>query len=271
MTEARKDKQAGGILGQLMGGILGGGIRVVDLTMTLQPDVPTIVMPLEFGQTWPFRMEEISRYDHRGPFCYWNNLSCGEHTGTHFDAPIHWVSGKDLPENATDTIPVEKFLAHACVVDCSSQAAADPDFLLTQMFVEEWETANGVIPPRSWLLMRTDWSLKHTAVEYMNMMDDGAHTPGPHEDLIPWLIEERDVIGFGCEAVGTDAGQAQHFNVPFPCHYHMHGNNRFGLPALTNLDALPPQGAMLITPPLKIRQGSGSPARILALVESTNG
>ena len=55
---------------------------------------------------------------------------------------------------------------------------------------------------------------------------------------------------------------------PFPCHYHMHGNNRFGLASLTNLDQLPPQGALLITPPLKIRQGSGSPARILALVEA---
>ena len=124
-----------GVLSQLMGGILGGGVRVVDLTMTLQPDVPTIVMPPEFGQSWPFRMEEISKYDHRGPFCYWNNLSCGEHTGTHFDAPIHWVSGKNLPENATDTIPVEKFLAHACVVDCSTEADDDPDFLLTQEFI----------------------------------------------------------------------------------------------------------------------------------------
>jgi len=117
-------------------------------------------------------------------------------------------------------------------------------------------------------LMRTDWSLKPDPVAYMNMGEDGAHTPGPHENLIPWLIEERDVIGFGCEAVGTDAGQAGHFNVPYPCHYFMHGNNRFGLPALTNLDVLPPQGALLITPPLKIRQGSGSPARVLALVEN---
>jgi kynurenine formamidase len=257
-----------GLLGELMGGIVGGGIQVVDLTMTLQPDVPTIVMPPELGQSWPFRMEEISRYDHRGPFCYWNNLSCGEHTGTHFDAPIHWVSGKDLPENATDTIPVEKFLAHACVIDCSQAAAADPDYLLTQGDVEDWEAEHGIIPARSWLLMRTDWSKKSDPAAYMNMDEEGAHTPGPHEDLIPWLIEERDVIGFGCEAVGTDAGQAQHANVPFPCHYHMHGNNRFGLPALTNLDALPPQGAVLITPPLKIRQGSGSPTRVLALVET---
>ncbi len=256
-----------GILGRFLTGIVSGRIRVVDLTMTLQPDFPTITMPPELGQSWPFRMEEISRYDHRGPAWYWNNLSCGEHTGTHFDAPIHWISGKDLPENATDTIPVEKFLAHACVVDCSEQAASDPDFLLTIEMVEAWEAEHGRVPARSWLLMRTDWSWKRDPADYMNMADDGAHTPGPHEDLVPWLIAERDVIGFGCEAVGTDAGQAPHLKVPFPCHYHMHGNNRFGLPSLTNLDLLPPQGAVLITPPLKIRQGSGSPTRVLALVE----
>ena len=256
------------LLRQLLGSIVNGDVQVVDLTMTLKPDLPTIVMPPEFGQSWPFRMEEISRYDHRGPFCYWNNLSCGEHTGTHFDAPIHWVSGKDLHENTTDTIPVKKFLAHACVIDCSNEAENDPDYLLTQEAVEDWEGEHGRIPPQSWLLMRTDWSLKRDAKAYMNMRDDGAHTPGPHEQLIPWLIEERDVIGFGSEAVGTDAGQAGHFNVPYPCHYFMHGNNRFGLPALTNLNILPPQGTLLITPPLKIRHGSGSPTRVLALVEN---
>lgn len=254
-------------LGAFLEGIVSGRIRVVDLTMTLQPDFPTIVLPPEFGQSWPFRMEEISRYDHRGPFCYWNNFACGEHTGTHFDAPIHWISGKDLPQNATDTIPPEKFIAHACVLDCAAAAAADPDYLLTIAEVERWEAQHGRIPPRSWLLMRTDWS-RRSRIDYMNMGADGAHTPGPHPDLLPWAVEERDIIGFGSEAVGTDAGQALHFPVPFPCHYHAHGNNRFGLPSLTNLDQLPPQGTVLITPPLKIRDGSGSPTRVLALVET---
>lgn len=258
-----------GLLAGLLAGITGGGIQVIDLTMTLQPDFPTIVLPPEFGQSWPFRMEEISRYDHRGPAWYHNNLSCGEHTGTHFDAPIHWISGKDLPNNTTDTIPVEQFIAHACVVDCSAESTGDPDFLLTIEHVEAWEATHGTIPPRNWLLMRTDWSRRKDPDEYMNMAEDGSHTPGPHEALIPWLIEKRDIVGFGCEAVGTDAGQALHANTPFPCHYHLHGNNRFGLPSLTNLDLLPPSGAVLITPPLKIRQGSGSPVRVLALIEAT--
>jgi len=72
-----------------------GAIRVIDLTQTLSQDFPIIALPPELGQCAPFRIEEISRYDERGPAWYWNNISLGEHTGTHFDAPIHWVSGKD--------------------------------------------------------------------------------------------------------------------------------------------------------------------------------
>ena len=89
-----------------------GAIRIIDLTQTLGPDFPSIVMPPEIGQSRAFRMEEISRYDERGGAWYWNNLSFGEHTGTHFDAPIHWVSGRDLPNSSTDTIPVDDLISN---------------------------------------------------------------------------------------------------------------------------------------------------------------
>jgi kynurenine formamidase len=241
-----------------------GRIRVVDLTQTLTPEFPQIALPPEMGQCWPFRIEEVSHYDERGPGWYWNNFSCGEHTGTHFDAPIHWVSGKDHPANATDTIAPDKFIAPACVIDVSRDAAADPDFLLTPQRVEQWEQTYGRIEAGSWLLMRTDWS-KRSGADFANMQDDGSHVPGPHPDLVPFLARERDVIGFGSEGVGTDAGQAYRFDPPFPCHSIMHGSNKFGLASLANLDQLPPKGALLITAPLKIVGGSGSPCRVLAL------
>ena len=93
------------LLGGLVAALASGRIRVVDLTQTLTPDFPQIALPPEMGQCWPFRIEEVSQYDERGPGWYWNNFSCGEHTGTHFDAPIHWISGRDLPNNSVDTIP----------------------------------------------------------------------------------------------------------------------------------------------------------------------
>ncbi|HTP73104.1 MAG TPA: cyclase family protein [Burkholderiaceae bacterium] len=258
------------LLSLLAGALAGGRIRVVDLTQTLAPEFPQIALPPEMGQCWPFRIEEVSRYDERGPGWYWNNFSCGEHTGTHFDAPIHWVSGKDLPHGSVDTVPVEHFIAAACVVDCSAQAAADPDYLLTVADLEAFEAAHGRIPAGAWLLMRTDWSRRwveqRDALAYQNFDDQGQHTPGPSSEAVRWLVEERQVLGFGSEAIGTDAGQGAHLRPPYPCHTFMHGAGRYGLQCLTNLDQLPPTGSVLICPPLKIQRGSGSPLRVLALV-----
>lgn len=256
------------LLAEFMTSLLDGRLAVVDLTETLAPEFPTIVLPPEFNQAWPFRLEEISRYDERGPAWYWNNFSCSEHTGTHFDAPIHWVSGKDLPNNAVDSIAPENFIAHACVIDVSAECADDADYLLTIARVEQWEAEHGRIPARSWVLMRTDWSKRQKPKAYLNMAEDGAHSPGPDAEVVPWLIRERNVHGFGTESVGTDAGQAQHLNPPYPCHYYMHGNNRYGLQCLTNLDRLPPTGSVILAAPLKIRNGSGSPLRVLALTPS---
>jgi kynurenine formamidase len=133
-------------LSSLVDGILGGGIRVVDLTVPLDAATQTIQLPAQFAPSKPFALEEISRYDERGPAWYWNNISCGEHTGTHFDAPVHWVTGKDYPDNATHNIPVERFIGPACVIDVSAQVRASADFLLTQPLVEEWERKHGRIP-----------------------------------------------------------------------------------------------------------------------------
>ena len=243
-----------------------GRVEVVDLTQTLSPDVPTIVLPPELGQSRPFRMEEVSRYDARGPAWYWNSFSCGEHTGTHFDAPVHWITGRERQNGSTDTIPPADFVAPACVIDCTAEAAADADFLLTRPFLEAWEARHGRIPPRSWVLMRTDWSKRTDPVAYQNMDAEGPHTPGPDEGAVLFLLKERDVLGFGTETIGTDAGQASHFRPPYPCHHHMHGAGRYGLQCLTNLARLPPTGALIVAAPLKILQGSGSPLRVLALV-----
>jgi kynurenine formamidase len=254
------------ILSELSGALANGGVRVVDLSQTLSSRFPQIVLPPEFDQCAPFRMEEISRYDERGPAWYWNNLSFGEHTGTHFDAPIHWITGRDLPNNATDTMPPVSFVGLACVVDCVAESARDADFLLTADHLRTWEARYGRIPARAWVLMRTDWSKHADPVAYQNFDQTGQHTPGPDASAVRFLVEERDVLGFGTETIGTDAGQAAHFRPPYPCHTYMHGAGRYGLQCLANLDRLPPTGAILIAAPLKVLKGSGSPVRALALV-----
>ncbi len=252
------------ILNDLAGALAGGDVEVVDLTHTLDPDFPVIVLPPEFGQCARFRLEEVSAYDHRGPGWKWHNISMNEHTGTHFDAPVHWVSGRHVPNGAVDEIPAEALIGPVVVIDCSDGAAKDDDYELTPEVIEAWEAQHGRIPAGAWVLMRTDWSRRRGA-EYLNMREDGAHSPGPTPEAVQLLVA-RDIRGFGTETVGTDAGQGSHYDPPFPAHFFLHGAGKYGLQCLANLDRLPPTGAMLITPPLKIRGGTGSPLRVLALV-----
>lgn len=244
-----------------------GGIRIVDLTHTLSPEFPTLVLPPQLGQVWPFKLETICQYDEAGPGWYWNNFSCGEHTGTHFDAPAHWITGKDHPGNTVDTIECANFIAPAAVVDATSQVAADPDWLLTVEFLEQWEAAHGRIQAGAWLVLRTGWAQRISdPPSFLNLKEDGAHTPGPTQAAVEWLIHERQVHGFAAETINTDAGQSYKWPVPYPCHTLMHGANRYGLQCLRNLDQLPPTGALILAAPLRIKGGSGSPLRVLALV-----
>ncbi|GIV68410.1 cyclase family protein [Caldilinea sp.] len=254
------------VLSQLVEALRSGAVRVVDLTQPLGPDTPVIELPPIFASSPGFSMEVISRYDDKGPAWYWNTIHLGEHTGTHFDAPVHWITGAQLPDNTLDKIPASKLIGPACVIDCSKEAEADNDFLLTREHVLAWEAAHGRIPPGSWLLMRTDWSKRKGREAFLNIRADGAHSPGFTPDCVRFLAFERDVLGVGVECVGTDAGQAASFDPPFPAHNIMHGSGRFGLASLANLDQLPPTGAIVIAAPLKIVEGSGSPARVLALV-----
>lgn len=254
------------VLDALNQGIASGAVRIVDLTHPLTPDFPVMILPPEFGQCQPFRMEEVSRYDARGPAWYWNNISMSEHAGTHFDAPAHWVSGRQLPQATVDALPLDRLVAPVAVLDFSAESAADRDFLLTREHVEAWEAEHGRIAPGQWILFRTDWYKLVGTDAYLGMEKDGAHSPGPDAGAIRFLVEERDIIGFGTETVGTDAGQGSHLSPPYPAHYILHGAGRYGLQCLANLDQLPPTGATLICPPLKIRDGSGSPLRVLALV-----
>jgi kynurenine formamidase len=260
MTASQTD-----VLSALVSALDRGQVRVVDLTQPLNAGTQIISLPPQWPSTPGFRLHEISRFDERGPFWYWNWFEAGEHTGTHFDAPVHWASGRDLPDNTVDRIPPSKFVAPACVIDVTEEAAKDPDFLLTPERVLRWEEEHGRIPPGSWVLLRTGWARKAGTEAYLNADEAGSHTPGWSCACSQLLADERDVVGVGVETVGTDAGQAAGFDPPFCNHATMHGHGKFGLASLCNLDQLPPTGAVIIAAPLKIENGSGSPLRVLAL------
>jgi len=253
------------VLSALASALSAGDIEVVDLTTPLSADTPILQLPPEFGQTATFQLEEISRYDDRGPAWYWNNFRSGEHTGTHFDAPNHWVTGKDKDDVAS--VPAGRLVAPAAVLDFSAQAAQDPDFLLEIDDIRQWESEHGPLPDGGWLLYRTGWDSRTTQERMLNADETGPHTPGMSVECARWVAQESPVIGIGVETVGTDAGAAHSFDPAFPCHSFLMGSDKYGLTQLQNLAQLPPSGAVVVAGPLPIVTGSGAPARVLALVE----
>jgi kynurenine formamidase len=250
------------LLGDLVAALSDGTVQVVDLTSPLTAQTPILELPEPFGQTLPFALTEISRYDERGPAWYWNNISTGEHTGTHFDAPIHWVTGRQGAD--VSQVPASRLIAPAVVIDHAAEAAADPDFLLEVDHVKAWEAVHGGLPAGGWLLYRTGWDAHgDDAGRYAN----GGRTPGISPECARWLAEESPIQGIGVETVGTDAGGAHSFDPPFPCHSFLLGHDKYGLTQLRHLALLPPTGAVILAGPLPIVNGSGSPCRVLALVE----
>lgn len=266
------------LIGRLGHSLLTGDIRVVDCTAPLGPNTPILRLPSDFAKNTPkVEIHKISEYDADGPFFAWNWMVLGEHSGTHFDAPHHWLSGKDFPDGFTDTLDVQRLIAPVNVIDCSAEADKDPDFLLTADMVKSWEAKNGEIGPGEWVLMRTDWDKRmHNEVLFLNEdpdpHEDGSHSPGPSTDCIDYLLG-KGIVGWGTQCIGTDAGMAGKFSPPYPAHNFLHRDNCFGLASMCNLDQLPPKGAILIAAPLKIERGTGSPIRALALVpkEATRG
>lgn len=252
-------------LESLLTAVQSSAVKMIDLTHTLNEEFPALQLPPELGQVAPFQKTKISEYDDKGPGWYWNNFTCGEHTGTHFDAPIHWITGKDHANNSVDTIPTEHFIAAANVIDASAEVKANPDFVLTPEFIQNWEKEHGDIQAGSWVLFRTDWSKRALGAEFLNVGEDGLnHTPGPSKEAVEYLIS-KDVLGFGVETINTDAGMSFTWEMQLPCHTLMHGAGKYGLQCLKNLDQLPPKGALIVAAPLKIEAGSGSPLRVFAL------
>ena len=164
-------------LNMLAQSLASGAVRVVDLTQTLSEDTPLLVLPEPFGQTAAFSRQEISRYDERGVAWHWNNFTVGEHTGTHFDAPHHWITGKDVPNGSTDSIPVAAFVGPVVVIDFTREAAADEDALLTVDHLRAWEERHGRIPSDSWVFLRTDWSRRNGAASARRSTRCSANEP----------------------------------------------------------------------------------------------
>lgn len=249
----------------LLDGLASGAVEIVDLTQPLSETTPVIQLPPPFANTPGLTREEISHYDDRGPAWAWYTLTIGEHVGTHVDAPIHWITGKDGAD--IGSIAPQALVGPACVIDKTAETeAAGGDYLLTVADLEAWEAENGAIPDGAWVLLRSGWgSRAHDQALFLNVGASGPRTPGPDVEASRWL-SDRAIAGFGTETVGIDAGSAGGMEPPFPLHNLLLGAGKLGLTQLANLGRLPVTGALLVVAPLRLVGGTGSPSRVYAFV-----
>jgi kynurenine formamidase len=256
------------VLSSLVEALASGSVRVVDLTQPLHERTPVLKLPPPFANTPGLTRHEISRYDDRGPAWAWSWLEIGEHVGTHFDAPIHWISGRDGEDVAS--VAPGRLVGPALVIDKSAESAADPDYVLTVDDVRAFEAEHGALPEGGWLLLRTGWDARADDEDAFLNADEGGmpHTPGVDGECARWLAQDTPIVGIGVETVGTDAGGAAAFDPPFPVHNFFLGAGKYGLTQLANLAELPPTGAIVVVAPLKLVDGTGTPSRVLALVGS---
>ena len=229
-----------------------GRAEVIDLTHDLHFDTPL------FPGGVPFSLEPLSTL---ADGYYMNSFSSGEHTGTHVDAPLHF--GQGLP--AVDEIPPVRLISIGIVIDVRDQTMANPDYVLTLPELIAWEKENvKKIPPRSFVILNTGWHQRwEHAGRYLNMTEDGImHFPGFSVEALTYLIETRKVNGVGTDTASIDPGAS----VELPGHQVLLGGGRYAVENLDNLDLLPTRGFTVFVGPMKISQGSGGPARVLAIV-----
>ncbi|GAA3288844.1 cyclase family protein [Arthrobacter citreus] len=242
-------------------------VEVLDLTTPLSRDTPILNLPDPFANTVGLSLSAVSNFDDAGPAWAWNDVTMGEHAGTHLDAPVHWISGRD--GKSVDQIDPARLIGPAVVIDKTAEVTANPDFLLEPEHFEQWEEENGPFPENCWIIFRTGWSSRGSnADDFINADDGGSHTPGVSPAGARWIAANASVSGFGVETVGIDAGQAGSFDPMFPVHSFLLGADKYGITSLRQVDKLPVTGATLIVAPLPIVGGTGSPARVFALVEA---
>ena len=225
--------------------------RVVDLTIPLGSEV--VMWP---GAPAP-EAETLVTVAHDG--FYARRVTFFEHTGTHFDAPCHFIDGA----TTVDKIPASELVRPAVVIDISKRIAGDPDGELLLSDVEAFEAEHGVIPKSSAILLRTGWEeFNSDSIRYAGNPGD-LRFPGFGVEASKFLVNERGAAAFGTDTLGIDPGAA----TSFPVHSQVtHPAGLWHLENLQNLAQLPAMGSWIVVGVLPLVGGSGSPARVIALV-----
>jgi len=242
----------------LLGGLPQG--QIVDLSHDFAADTVYWPTAAGFELTVDFKGETDKGYHYEA-----NSFSSAEHGGTHLDAPIHFASGK----LTVDQLPLERTIGPAVLIDVSEKALTDRDYQVSVEDFEDWEARHGRLPDGIIVLLRTGYGRYWPDREkYMGTAERGEaavaelHFPGLHPEAARWLTRERAINAIGLDTPSIDYGQSTHFE----SHVILFEHNIPAFENVANLDQLPETGFTVVALPMKIRDGSGGPLRIVAIV-----
>ena len=225
---------------------------VVDLTHPFSPSLPVYpgYKPIRVRPRFSVARDGFSA----------NEVTFDEHTGTHVDAPVHFIAGAIT----ADRLPVDRLIAPLVVISIADRVAKDADALVSVDDLQQWEKRHGRMPASALVAMHSGWAARiGNAERFLNRDAKGTlHAPGFSEAAARFLVTERDICGVGVDTLSLDAGAAQ----KFVAHLTILGAGNYGVEMLANLGNVPLSGATVIVGAPKHQGGTGGPARVLALV-----
>lgn len=225
------------------------GKKVVDLSHALEEGMP------QYSEQVHFSLNNLTNYSQG---YYANALAMPEHIGTHVDAPSHFFPGK----KTVDQLDSAELIGNAFVLNMTSQAQKNANYRLTLDDLKAWELENGPIRRDSIVILRTGWESRWFKPKAFANKDSmgGYHFPGYSCEVVAYLSRNRNVRALGTDTFSIDAGNTE----DFCAHRILMGANKYAIEGLTNLESLPARGAVITVAPLKVKSGSGAPARVLA-------
>jgi kynurenine formamidase len=237
-------------------------------------DFKLLDMTYPFDETtiyWPtaksFKLEKVFWGFTEGGWWYAsNNYSASEHGGTHVDAPIHFAKNG----RTVDQIPLGEWIGPAVKIDVTEKCEKNRDYLLSIDDIKKWEKKYGKIPEGAWVIMYTGIDTKYYPDKKKVLGTDKTGEealpelsfPGFSPESVEFLIKERKIIGIAIDTPSIDYGKSKDFKA----HQILFGADKPALENIANLDKLPPSGAVLYVIPMLIKNGTGAPARVFAII-----
>jgi kynurenine formamidase len=229
--------------------------RFVDLTHSFAPGIPhwkgapnESVKTLYTVEKDGFRINE---YCHIGQW------------GTHVDPPAHFHNGL----HTVDQIAPKDMLMPLVVIDVHGKVEKNADYVLSLDDIRAWEQRHGKIPKGAFVAMRTDWAKRWPDDAKLANKDAAGvfHYPGWSMPVLKLLYEERGITASGHETTDTDPGLSTTKD-DYSLESYILSTNHYQIEMLANLDQVPEAGGVVwITFP-KAQDGSGFPARVIAVV-----